>query len=102
MFDAPPDVQLQLARLEQGLAISVWVGSPPPHPLRWRLELTSRSPGGSSTVSQGGTVSTTSAGPVGSVTVAPNSRGSAILRIYDGDREVAREEVSFEENAGHP
>jgi hypothetical protein len=99
MFDAPPDAQLQLERIDQGLSISAWIAVARPRALRWRLELTSRSPGGTSTVSQGGTATSGSSAPVGSIRVSPNSRGSAILRVYDGDHEVARDELSFGDDA---
>lgn len=102
MFDAPPDAQLQLARLEQGLSISAWVVVAPPRVLRWRLELTSRSAGGTSKVSQGGTVTAGSTAPVGSILVSPNSGGSAILLVYDGDREVARDELTFGDDGVRP
>ncbi len=95
MFDVPPNAQIQLAYLDQGLCISAWITVAEPRVLRWRLELTSRSAGGTSTVSQGGRAMAGSTAPVGSILVSPNSRGSAILTIYEGDQEVARDELLF-------
>lgn len=95
MFDDQIQAQLQLVHLDQGLSVSAWVVAAPPRVLRWRLELTSRSRGGTSTISQGGTAMGQDSGPVGSVLVTPNSQGSAVLRVYDGGLEVARDEVLF-------
>jgi hypothetical protein len=96
MFDTPPDARLELHHLDRGLTISAWVAAAPPRPLRWRLELSSRSGGGTSTVSQSG-LAAAGDGPVGSVAVSPGSRGTATLKVYDGDREVASDELSFDD-----
>lgn len=102
MFDAPVTAHLEIAQAPQGLAVSAFVSAAPVPALRWRLNLTSTNPGGTSNVTQGGAVSGDAAKPLGSVTISPNSQGTVTLTVLDGEREVARDVVKFGADAKTP
>ncbi|HTM79766.1 curli-like amyloid fiber formation chaperone CsgH [Asticcacaulis sp.] len=96
MFDtAAVTAHLEIVQAAKGLAVNAFVGAGTQPDLRWRLNLTSRNPGGTSTVTQGGLVEIGSSEPVGTVTVTANSQGRVTLVVLDGDQEVARDEVNF-------
>jgi hypothetical protein len=95
MIDPDVVAQLDLTRTEQTLAVSAFVAAAPPRPLRWRLIVQSRGPGGTSNVTQGGTTSGAANEQVGTTTVSANSSGAVTLLVYDGEREVASDTVSF-------
>ncbi|WP_303828578.1 curli-like amyloid fiber formation chaperone CsgH [Asticcacaulis taihuensis] len=96
MFDAAAvTAHLEIVEAERGLAVNAFVGPGTQHSLHWRLSLLSKSPGGTSNVTQGGRVEVGSSEPVGTVTVSANSQGSATLIVLNGDQEVARDEVNF-------
>lgn len=96
MFDqAAVTAHLEIVQAARGLAINAFVRPGAQPDLRWRLNLMSRNPGGTSNVTQGGLVETGSSEPVGTVTVSENSQGRVTLIVLDGDQEVARDEVNF-------
>lgn len=99
MFNADVDAHLQMIQQDRGLAIHAFVAADPGRTLRWRLVVASRSAGGTSNVSQGGTTDGASDQPVGVVGLSPNSQGSVTLSVFDGEREVASDLISFGEAA---
>lgn len=100
MLDPQIAAHIELVQAADKLSASAFVRGAPDRPLRWRFEATSRSRGGSSTVSQGGRIDEARSAPVGVLALTPGSDGTAVLSIYDGDTEVARDEVVF--RAGEP
>lgn len=99
MIEPGIDTHLELTRDARGIEVRAYVSSAPPRPLRWRLETVARSPGGTSNVSQSGTITGGSDRPVTVSSVSPNSTGSIVLTIYDGTRQVAREQARIEADA---
>jgi hypothetical protein len=99
MSDTGVDAHLDMVRQGEAMAIRAYVASAPPRRLRWKLVTISRSAGGTSDVSQSGTTDGTSDIPVSVTSVSPNSQGSVVLTVYDGDLEVAREAVELGEPA---
>jgi hypothetical protein len=81
------------------MEVRAFVASAPARPLRWRLVIESRSAGGVSNVSQGGSTQGDRTDPVGAVTVTAGSEGSATLIVYDGEREVARDTAPLDGDA---
>jgi hypothetical protein len=95
MFDTAITAHLQIIQGANGLAVNAFVRPNAQPALRWRLNLTSNSAGGTSNVTQGGLVQADPSQPLGTVTVSSNSQGKVTLIVLDGDREVARDEVNF-------
>lgn len=95
MIDPDVVAHLDLNRTERALAVSAVVASAPARPLRWRLIVQSRGPGGTSNVTQGGTTGGAASERVGTTTISANSTGAVTLLVYDGEREVASDTVSF-------
>ncbi|CAL1692617.1 hypothetical protein MMB232_02792 [Brevundimonas subvibrioides] len=95
MIDPDVIAQLDLNRTEQRLEVSAVVMSAPPRPLRWRLMVQSRGPGGTSNVSQGGTTGGASSERISTTTLSAQSSGIVTLLVFDGEREVASDNLSF-------
>lgn len=96
MIDPQIAAHIEVIQAPDRMAVSAHVAGEPARPLRWRLEATARSAGGTSSVAQAGVYARPQEGPVGTVSVTPGSQGSAVLTVYDGDHEVARDQVTFE------
>lgn len=96
MFDADVNAQLQLAETARGVEVRAFVAADEPRPLRWKLVVESRSAGGTSNVSQGGSTDGERTDAVGAVTVTAGSQGTVTLVVYDGEQEVARDTASLE------
>ena len=99
MTDPGVDTHLELMRDARGVEVRAYVAAAPPRPLRWRLETVARSPGGTSNVSQSGTVTGGSDRPVSVTVVSPNSTGTVTLTVHDGPNEIARD-TAVVESAG--
>lgn len=97
MFEPGIDTHLELLRDTRGIEVRAYVAAAPLRPLRWRLETLARSSGGTSSVSQSGTIQGGSDRPISVTSVSPNSEGTVILTIYDGATEVAREQAVIED-----
>ncbi len=95
--DAGVDAHFEMARSERGVAVSAFVVADAPRPLRWTLVVSARTGGGTSNVTQGGSTNGQSDGPVGVVTMSPNSQGQVTLAVYDGERMVHEETASIAE-----
>ncbi len=91
------DAHFEMVRSERGVAVSAYVAADTPRELRWRLVVSSRTSGGTSNVSQGGSTDGRSSGPVGVVTVSPDSQGAVTLSVYDGERMVHEETADLAE-----
>ena len=96
------DAHFEMVRSERGVAVSAYVAADTPRELRWRLVVSSRTSGGTSNVSQGGSTDGRSSGPVGVVTVSPDSRGVVTLSVYDGERVVHEETADIDTSASTP
>lgn len=99
MIDPTIAAHIELVQATDRLAISAYVVGKADTPLRWRLEAISRSAGGSSKVTQAGALDQIRNTPVSTMAVTPGSSGTAVLYIYSGDTEIARDEVTFGETA---
>lgn len=99
MIEPGIDTHLELTRDARGIEVRAYVPSAPPRPLRWHLETVARSSSGTSSVSQSGTIVGGSDRPVSVSSVSPNSTGSIVLTVYDGTRQVAREQAKIEAEA---
>lgn len=96
MLDDDVQARLRLMETARGLEVKAYVASAPARPLRWRLEVQSRSPGGVSNVRQEGDTNGVSPQAVNGLTrVNAGSEGTATLIVYDGDREVATEKIAL-------
>lgn len=93
MIDPGIDAHLELMRENDRISVRAYVAEAPPRLLRWTLETVSNSEGGTSRVSQSGHVHGGSGQPVAATSVSPESRGIVTFSIFDGVREVAREET---------
>lgn len=96
------DVEAQLQGVHEGRALVVraFVAAGSPRPLRWRLITSSRSAGGVSDVTQSGTTQGLAGQPVSIVTLSPGSRGTVVLVVLDGPRELARDTLQIEDVTG--
>lgn len=100
MIEPGIDTHLEMSRSARGMEVRAYVAAAPPRPLRWRLETAVRGPGGSSNVSQSGTVQGGSERPVSVTSVSTHSVGTVILTVFDGAQEVARDEVTLDPGTG--
>lgn len=95
MTDSGVDAHVDLVRDARGIEVRAFVTAAPPRRLRWQLVTAARNAGGTSNVSQSGTTQGVSDNAVTVNVVSPNSQGSVILTVFDGDIEVARETVDL-------
>lgn len=96
MIEPGIDTHLELTRDARSVEVRAYIPSAPPRPLRWQLETVAQNSGGTSHVSQSGTIRGGSGRPLSVTSVSANSTGSVILSVYDGARQVAREQVNIE------
>lgn len=97
MIDVVP--MLNLATHGDLLRMEVHVTSANPRPLQWTLKVNSRSPGGTSSVSQGGTTDGRSGQALASMAVNRTAAGEAVLVVRDGGQVVAEKACRFGEGA---
>lgn len=95
MFDQPVAAHIEVTETADRWALSAFVASAGARRLTWRLDSVSRSSGGSSTVSQSGVVDSPRANPVAVLTINRRSLGEVVLRVFEGDREVASDTVDL-------
>lgn len=99
MIEPGIDIHLELTRDARAIEVRAYVPSAPPRPLRWLLETVAHSSGGTSSVSQSGTIIGGSDRPVSVTSVSPNSTGSIILTVYEGVQQMARKQLKIENEA---
>ena len=99
MMDAGVEAHLELVRADQNMTVRAFVAAAPARPLRWRLTTLSRTVGGTSNVSQSGSTQGVSDQPVSVTVVSPNSEGTVVLVVFDGDQEIARDTLDLSRSA---
>ncbi|MBB5746293.1 curli-like amyloid fiber formation chaperone CsgH [Brevundimonas variabilis] len=95
MTDVGVEAHLELIQQDRTTSIRAYVAAVTPRPLRWQLTTTSRTPSGTSNVTQAGRTQGQPDRPVSEVSVSSGSEGTVVLIVFDGAKEVACEVIDL-------